>query len=137
MGSHFLLQGIVLTQESNLHLLNRQADSLPSHLGSPAIKLHFYKSNLFLKALLKFISSLKASLFSLNNIFLESSISISSLTSHLPFYKQLDRRSHMACPVFCMWQTNICQKQMSGYSYAIRVPKRMLPTSYFSIRSIM
>ena len=71
MGSRFLLQGIVLTQESNLHLLNCQADSLPSHLGSPAIKLHFYKSNLFLKALLKFIFSLKASLFSLNNIFLK------------------------------------------------------------------
>ena len=35
-GCHFLLQGISPTQESNLHLLHRQADSLPlSHLGSP------------------------------------------------------------------------------------------------------
>ena len=33
---HFLLQGIVLTQGSNLRLLHWQADSLPvSHLGSP------------------------------------------------------------------------------------------------------
>ena len=33
---HFLLQGIFLTQEWNLHLLHWQADSLPlSHLGSP------------------------------------------------------------------------------------------------------
>ena len=32
---HFLLQGIFLTQGSNLHLLHWQADSLPlSHLGS-------------------------------------------------------------------------------------------------------
>ena len=32
---HFLLQGIFLTQESSLHLLDWQADSLPlSHLGS-------------------------------------------------------------------------------------------------------
>ena len=35
-GCHFLLQGISLTQKLNLHLLLRQADSLPlSHLGSP------------------------------------------------------------------------------------------------------
>ena len=38
MGCSFLLQGIFLTQESNLsllHLLHWQADSLPlSHLGS-------------------------------------------------------------------------------------------------------
>ena len=34
--SHFFLQGIFLTQESNLHLLYCQADSLPlSHQGSP------------------------------------------------------------------------------------------------------
>jgi len=34
-GFHFLLQEIFLTQESNLHLLHWQVDSLPlSHLGS-------------------------------------------------------------------------------------------------------
>ena len=36
MGSHFLLQGIFLTQGSNPSLLHWQVDSLPSsHLGSP------------------------------------------------------------------------------------------------------
>ena len=36
VGCHFILQGILSTQESNLHLLHWQADSLPlSHLGSP------------------------------------------------------------------------------------------------------
>ena len=37
VGCHFLLQGIFLTQGSNLYLLHRQADSLPlSHLhGCP------------------------------------------------------------------------------------------------------
>ena len=36
VGSHFLLQGIFLTQGSNPRLLHRQADSLPlSHLESP------------------------------------------------------------------------------------------------------
>ena len=39
MGCHFLLQGILLTQRSNphiVHLLHWQADSLPlCHLGSP------------------------------------------------------------------------------------------------------
>ena len=36
VGYHFLLQGIFLTQGSNLHLLHSQADSLPlSHQGSP------------------------------------------------------------------------------------------------------
>ena len=35
MGCHFLLQGIFLTQGSNLHLLLQQAGSLPlSHPGS-------------------------------------------------------------------------------------------------------
>ena len=35
VGSHFRLQGIFLTQGSNLHLLYWQVDSLPlSHLGS-------------------------------------------------------------------------------------------------------
>ena len=35
VGCHFLLQGVFLTQESNLPLLHWQADSLPlSHLGS-------------------------------------------------------------------------------------------------------
>ena len=36
VGCHFLLQGIFLTQGSNLHLLPWQVDSfLPSHQGSP------------------------------------------------------------------------------------------------------
>ena len=36
MGHHFLLQGIFLTQGSNLHLLHWQVDSLPLiHQGSP------------------------------------------------------------------------------------------------------
>ena len=36
VGCHFLLQGIFLTQRSNLHLLHWQADFLPlHHLGSP------------------------------------------------------------------------------------------------------
>ena len=47
MGCHFLLQGIFLTQESNLCLLHWQADSLPlSHQGSPktfiALRLIIY-----------------------------------------------------------------------------------------------
>ena len=37
MGSHFLLQGISLTQELNPGLLHWQADSLPlSHLENPS-----------------------------------------------------------------------------------------------------
>ena len=43
-GSHFLLQGIFLTHESNphlLHLLHWQTDSLlPSHLGIPSTLTH-------------------------------------------------------------------------------------------------
>ena len=36
VGCHFLLQGFVPTQGSNLHLLHLQADSFPlSHMGSP------------------------------------------------------------------------------------------------------
>ena len=36
VGCHFLLQGTFLTQESNLHLLHGQVDSLLlSHQGSP------------------------------------------------------------------------------------------------------
>jgi len=36
VGCHFLLQGIFLTQKSNLHLLHWQEDSLPKyHLGNP------------------------------------------------------------------------------------------------------
>ena len=36
VGFHFLLQGILLTQGSNFHLLNWQANSLPlTHQGSP------------------------------------------------------------------------------------------------------
>ena len=39
MGCHFLLQGIFLTQGSNLHLLHWQTDSLPlGHLGSPGLQ---------------------------------------------------------------------------------------------------
>ena len=38
MGCHFLLQGILPTQGSNLYLLHWQADSLPlSHLASPSL----------------------------------------------------------------------------------------------------
>ena len=40
VGCHFLLQGIFLTKESNLSflcLLHWQADSLPSHLGTPPL----------------------------------------------------------------------------------------------------
>ena len=41
VGCHFLLQGICLTQRSNLYLLHWQADSLPpSHLGSPFFPLY-------------------------------------------------------------------------------------------------
>ena len=44
MGYHFLLQGIFLTQGSNLHLLHWQANSLPlGHLGSPP-KFHQFSS---------------------------------------------------------------------------------------------
>ena len=40
VGCHCLLQGIVLIQGSNLHLLQWQVDSLPlSHLESPVLKL--------------------------------------------------------------------------------------------------
>ena len=39
VGCHFLLQRIFSTQESNLHLLNWQADSLPlSHLAFPPLR---------------------------------------------------------------------------------------------------
>ena len=38
---HFLLEGVFLTQGSNIHLLHWQADSLPlSHQGSPYIYIH-------------------------------------------------------------------------------------------------
>ena len=38
VGCHALLQGIFMTQGSNLHLLQWRADSLPlSHLGSPVL----------------------------------------------------------------------------------------------------
>ena len=44
----FLLWGIFLTQESNLCLLHRQADSLPrSHQGSPLFSLLIYPVNIF------------------------------------------------------------------------------------------
>ena len=49
VGCHFLLQGIFLSQGSNPHLLQWQADSLPlSHLGGPKnyipIKFFFLKN---------------------------------------------------------------------------------------------
>ena len=52
VGCHFLLQGIIPTQESNLcllRLLRRKADSLPpSHLGIPkGIHMHGKKSQLW------------------------------------------------------------------------------------------
>ena len=44
MGSHFLLQGIFLTQELNLGLLHWQADSLPTELrGKPSVVQSSYK----------------------------------------------------------------------------------------------
>ena len=43
VGSPFLLQGIFMTQGSNLGLLHWQADSLPlSHQESPALKVELY-----------------------------------------------------------------------------------------------
>ena len=47
MGCYFLLQGIFMTQGSNLHLLHWQADSLPpSHQGSPTNSyIHVYISH--------------------------------------------------------------------------------------------
>ena len=45
-GCHFLLQGIFLTQGSNLCLLHWQADSLPlSHPGSPVSNYILYHPN--------------------------------------------------------------------------------------------
>ena len=42
VGCHFLLQGIFLTQGSNLHLLHWQVESLPvNYLGSPLFLLFF------------------------------------------------------------------------------------------------
>ena len=47
-GLPFLLQGIFLTQGSNLHLLHWQADSLPlSHLGNPVPPLALWFSSEF------------------------------------------------------------------------------------------
>ena len=44
VGCHLLLQGIFLTQGSNLCLLHWQAGSLPlSHLGSPSCGYSIYK----------------------------------------------------------------------------------------------
>ena len=43
MSCHFLLQGIFLTQELNLHLLHWQADSFPlSHQGSQSMVIWAY-----------------------------------------------------------------------------------------------
>ena len=47
MESHFLLQGIFLTQGSNQGLLHWQVDSLPlSHRGSPKRVVTLFKSSL-------------------------------------------------------------------------------------------
>ena len=47
VGWHFLLQGIFLTQRTNLRLLHWQEDSLPlSHQGSPAITTAAHKSRI-------------------------------------------------------------------------------------------
>ena len=44
-GGHFLDQGTLQTQGSNLHLLHWKRDSLPlSHLGSPRVDLRETKS---------------------------------------------------------------------------------------------
>lgn len=57
--------------------------------------------------------------------------------SHLPFYKQLDSKSHMACPVFC----TLIDKYLSVEWMDIHMQYvsliRTLSTSYFSIRLIM
>ena len=49
VGSHFLLQGIFLTQESNpplLRLLHWKEDSLPlHHLGSPPVRMAIIKNS--------------------------------------------------------------------------------------------
>ena len=62
MGCHFLLQGIFLTQGSNLHLLcllHWQVDSLPlCHLGSPNSPNLFDITFIFLH-LIEFIHTLK------------------------------------------------------------------------------
>ena len=54
MGFHFLLQGIVPTQESNPHILHWQVNSsLLSHLGASAVILHLlYALNSFFSSLL-------------------------------------------------------------------------------------
>ena len=45
VGRYFLLQGIFLTQGSNLHLLYWQEDSLPlNHLGSPTIVIRDFNT---------------------------------------------------------------------------------------------
>ena len=46
VGCRFLLEGIFLTQQSNLHLPHWQVDSLPlSHLGSPSKHIYSYTLN--------------------------------------------------------------------------------------------
>ena len=48
-GCHFILQGIFLTQGSNLHALHQQADSLPPrHLGRPQKILIYSNQNKWL-----------------------------------------------------------------------------------------
>ena len=55
IGCHFLLQGIVPSHRSNLHLLPWQAGSLTlSHWGNPVLILHAYKKILSWHLLLDF-----------------------------------------------------------------------------------
>ena len=50
VGCHFLLQGIFLTQDLNLHLLHWQVDSLPlSHQGSPLVTIAYQFQHFFFK----------------------------------------------------------------------------------------
>ena len=48
VGCHFFLQGVFLTQISNLHLLHWQMDSLPLNpLGSPSLQHRINQVNVF------------------------------------------------------------------------------------------
>ena len=59
MGYHFLLQGIFLTQRSNLHLPHWQVDSLPlSHQGSPRHWFVYYYYSHATRHDLSFVTSL-------------------------------------------------------------------------------
>ena len=84
VGCYFLLQGIFLTQGSNLHFLHWEADSLPlSHQGSPLHSLIVHKRFYFWRDLLQdnsvFSTSYRLSLFK-TFIFPSSSVTIVSKT---------------------------------------------------------